>query len=260
MKKFYAYDIIKSLLGDIFPDGTPDHDAECLKHLQEWRYLMSAMIDDLVRVANHEDKYRESVKECSDLASDFLDLICDHLSGDVVDSKKSIVSVYPLTVCKDRYNGVYSHGKYTAWNFYPDGVPEEIAEDDISCADFWQTGIEEYKYDYGVGNTPEAAIADLKRNVARNPLFKQSAASSSKVKTVSLTIYDGEEVVKEYTSNSKKKPMKMYEVGIRTNETSSNMYSDRSVILAESEAEALAKYRREHYYPGEVIQELTDEL
>ena len=44
---------------------------------------------------------------------------------------------YPLTIVHDRYNGCYSGGEFTAWNLYPQDVPEEIDSDDVNCCVFF---------------------------------------------------------------------------------------------------------------------------
>ena len=76
------------------------------------------------------------------------------------------VDIYPLVIIKDRYTGVYSNGKYTAWNVYFEGIPREIDEDDVTCRNFW------YSYDgiAGLGKTPNEAIEDLRKklNAERN--------------------------------------------------------------------------------------------
>lgn len=63
--------------------------------------------------------------------------------------------MYPIIVIQDRYSGVYSGGKYTAWNTFD--IPEEIDESDPICAEFWYT----YIGTVGKGDTPEEAIKDL---------------------------------------------------------------------------------------------------
>jgi len=83
-------------------------------------------------------------------------------------------NVYPLFVILDRYNGTYSHGKFTAWNCYIDEIPKEIDDSDDECGVFWNEVIKNgyifKKYDnfgnykeiyIGIGETPEKAILDL---------------------------------------------------------------------------------------------------
>lgn len=66
-------------------------------------------------------------------------------------------SIYPLTVISDRYNGVYSGGKYLAFNIDSYNVSEYIHGDDISCMEYWA----ECDINVGKGETPYDAIADL---------------------------------------------------------------------------------------------------
>jgi hypothetical protein len=85
-----------------------------------------------------------------------------------------IKSIYPIVIVADRYGGMYSRGKYTAWNCYIDEVPIEIDGDDMECYEFWyeviKNGYVFKKYDnlgnckdvhIGIGETPEKAIFDL---------------------------------------------------------------------------------------------------
>lgn len=67
------------------------------------------------------------------------------------------IDIYPLTIVCDRYTGVYSGGRYTAWNLQPYAVPEEIYSDDCSCADFWLDN----DLVVGLGDSPESAAFDL---------------------------------------------------------------------------------------------------
>jgi len=70
--------------------------------------------------------------------------------------------IYPLVIVKDRYNGTYSGGVYTAWNKYPWEIPRAIFLDDNTCADFWYCTREPV----GFGETPEEAIEDLRKVLA----------------------------------------------------------------------------------------------
>lgn len=65
--------------------------------------------------------------------------------------------IYPLTIIRDRYNGVYSGGVYTAWNKYWSDIPDSVAGDDISCCEFWSRT----KTIVGLGLTPNLAEYDL---------------------------------------------------------------------------------------------------
>ena len=76
--------------------------------------------------------------------------------------------IYPLTICFDRYNGVYSGGLYTAWNCDPENVPTEISDDDVTCADFWRD-VRNHHYTFlptfGVGSTVDEAIENLRKKI-----------------------------------------------------------------------------------------------
>ena len=76
--------------------------------------------------------------------------------------------IYPLTICFDRYNGVYSGGLYTAWNCDSENVPTEISDDDVTCANFWRD-VRNRHYTFlpafGKGSTVEEAVADLRKKL-----------------------------------------------------------------------------------------------
>lgn len=65
--------------------------------------------------------------------------------------------IYPLTIVKDRYNGCYSDGKYTAWNLETEEIPTEISYDDVTCCYFWADN----EIPVGKGETPMEAIQNL---------------------------------------------------------------------------------------------------
>lgn len=69
--------------------------------------------------------------------------------------------LYPITIIEDRYTGTYSGGLFTAWNRYACELPEGPAADDVTCMKFWLDNTEPV----GVGNTPEAALADLEHKI-----------------------------------------------------------------------------------------------
>ena len=71
-------------------------------------------------------------------------------------------NIWPLTIVYDRYNGVYSGAKWTAWPDYPDTIPEDINSDDVSCDSFW---LHADKSSIGIGDTPEEAVRDLERKL-----------------------------------------------------------------------------------------------
>jgi len=77
---------------------------------------------------------------------------------------KELPDIYPLTIVRDRYNGTYSGGYFTAWNLYPWGIPEEVFGDDNSCWSYFRTT----RDIYGCGATPDEAIANLAKRLKEN--------------------------------------------------------------------------------------------
>ena len=74
--------------------------------------------------------------------------------------------IYPLTVIADRYDGVYSGGRFLAFNrrFYD--IPEAIASDDVSCSEFWSI-FKNRNEIVGLGDTPDEAIKNLYHKLKR---------------------------------------------------------------------------------------------
>lgn len=70
--------------------------------------------------------------------------------------------LYPVTIICDRYNGCYSGGKYTAWNEDYYSLSEDADGSDIPAMNFFYN----CPYVYGVGNTPNEALEDLKKKLA----------------------------------------------------------------------------------------------
>lgn len=83
-----------------------------------------------------------------------------------IDIKEVYKKLYPLTIVMDRYTGVYSGGKFTAWNLDPDEIPEEICWDDLSASEIFRD-IRNGKRNivYGIGATPDEAAMDLYMNI-----------------------------------------------------------------------------------------------
>lgn len=71
-------------------------------------------------------------------------------------------NLYPLTIVMDRYTGVYSGGRFTAWNLNPDEIPEEICWGHSSALEIFRD-IRNGKRNivYGIGGTPDEAAMDL---------------------------------------------------------------------------------------------------
>ena len=76
-----------------------------------------------------------------------------------------IDNLYPLRIISDRYTGCYSGVNYTAWTTGIDHIPRGIFSDDVECALTWaelKTKRDEHKIAFGVGDTPDEALRDLR--------------------------------------------------------------------------------------------------
>lgn len=77
--------------------------------------------------------------------------------------KNNIIT--PLCIVEDRYNGVYSDGRYLAFHLTSHEVScLPIDAGDCECNDFWEGRHPDYDvndYIIGKGNTPEEAYEDL---------------------------------------------------------------------------------------------------
>lgn len=72
--------------------------------------------------------------------------------------KKEWLSVkYPLTIIRDRYDGVYSRACWLAFPLDYDEIPEDVTGDDVVCSLFWET----YKEPVGKGAYANDAVIDL---------------------------------------------------------------------------------------------------
>jgi hypothetical protein len=77
-----------------------------------------------------------------------------------------INDIYPLTIIRDRYNDVYSGGKYLAFNLDADEIPTEIWGDDVECREFFYK-VEQGRNDIliGKGHTIEEAVINLQEKM-----------------------------------------------------------------------------------------------
>lgn len=87
----------------------------------------------------------------------------NHWDGCIYEPQTDYDDIYPLVIIEDRYTGVYSNGKYTAWNMYFEDIPREIDEDDVTCRNFWHS----YEEVVGLGDTPNEAVEDLRQKMGR---------------------------------------------------------------------------------------------
>ena len=70
-----------------------------------------------------------------------------------------------VTITRDRYGGSYSKGKWVAWPLDPEQVPDDADADDSTAYNFWYRAWQE-QWRIGLGNTPDEALADLRRRMA----------------------------------------------------------------------------------------------
>jgi hypothetical protein len=79
--------------------------------------------------------------------------------------------LWPVTIMRTRYGGVYEGGEWVAFNADPwsrwygksDGLPMEAFADDITCGDWWASDAAAL---VGRGATPDEALKDLHRRIA----------------------------------------------------------------------------------------------
>ena len=95
---------------------------------------------------------------------------------------KNIYEIYPLTIVRDRYNGIYSGGMYLAFNLDYYEIPIEISGSDIPCWEWWNNNKD---YLVGKGETPTKAINDLLKKLGGNMIFKTN---------ITINEYDTEQV------------------------------------------------------------------
>ncbi|MEL6348461.1 MAG: hypothetical protein AAFV53_35470 [Myxococcota bacterium] len=65
---------------------------------------------------------------------------------------------HDIVVDDDRYSGIYSGARFTAWVGLP---PEDIGDDDLTCRFFWEDQMAQRSATFGRGQTEAAAILDL---------------------------------------------------------------------------------------------------
>ncbi len=69
--------------------------------------------------------------------------------------------IYPLTIIKDRYEGAYSGGEFTAWNHKHIYIPTGIDMSDNECACAWGKIKNDDRYLFGIGETPHRSVCNL---------------------------------------------------------------------------------------------------
>lgn len=73
--------------------------------------------------------------------------------------------IYPLTILSDRYNGVYSGGKFIAFNIDYWEIPDSIGSGDFDEENFYS----ETDIIYGIGNTVQECFDDLYNKINKKP-------------------------------------------------------------------------------------------
>lgn len=77
---------------------------------------------------------------------------------------EDLLKIEPLIIEKDRYNGIYSGAKYLAFNMSAFSVWElNFNSSDMDCQYFWEYDAKNYII--GKGDTPVAAVIDLKQKI-----------------------------------------------------------------------------------------------
>lgn len=86
--------------------------------------------------------------------------------------------LYPLSIVKDRYNGTYSKGTYTAWNLHLKDVPQDIEDEVEHCRQFW----DDNTFAVGLGGSANEAAQDL---------YEKLNALKSKFKVGDIVYFGG---------------------------------------------------------------------
>lgn len=82
---------------------------------------------------------------------------------------------YPVTIVSDRYQGVYSGGRWVAWNLDSEDIPTEPDCGDMTAGGFWasmhadlvETGTTRFG-PIGFGQTPGEALKNLQEQLTEN--------------------------------------------------------------------------------------------
>jgi hypothetical protein len=78
---------------------------------------------------------------------------------------------YPLTIIQDRYGGVYSGGSFVAFKALAHEISPSASGSDLNCCEFFC----ETPIPYGVGETPDEAIIDLKSKLTNRIASNQGS-------------------------------------------------------------------------------------
>lgn len=67
-----------------------------------------------------------------------------------------------ITITTARYGGAYETGVWVAFARSPDELPHDWDADDVTAMSWWV----EHRHEVGGGNSPDAALEDLRRKLA----------------------------------------------------------------------------------------------
>jgi hypothetical protein len=76
---------------------------------------------------------------------------------EVWQSRAMADEVFPVTIVRARYGGIYEPGRWLAFPRDPDQLPVEWQDEGLPCRDFWLAWSEPV----GGGDTPNDAYSDL---------------------------------------------------------------------------------------------------
>lgn len=86
---------------------------------------------------------------------------------DRASAKRWLRTQWPTTVLRDRYDGVYSGGTWTAFPVQAESIPPAVSDQDVPCREFWTRIRSEQHLPVGVGATTEEAIRQLREAVKK---------------------------------------------------------------------------------------------
>ena len=127
-------------------------------------YELTSTLDQLNSAGCEIVSIHETKVNTSNNLSDQGFIVIYKIQEDDIDYAKELDS---LTICLDRYGGLYSGGKYTAWYTDPPCVPKEINDRENVCEPFWLYGVDDICIKYGVGDTIDEAVHNLYDNIQK---------------------------------------------------------------------------------------------
>jgi len=86
----------------------------------------------------------------------------DEPTGSAPPPAEAFDELWPVTIVRARYGGIYEPGDWLAFSALPNGLPAEWDADDVTAMDFYARRSREI----GGGKTPNEAYDDLVRKLA----------------------------------------------------------------------------------------------